>query len=73
MPLTGHREYDRAELVDRAHRIKWEIIQYFRDIAYWNRHILPPGEPPIDPDPDGEMARCLEFCERTILGEMFAD
>lgn len=48
------RRRERESLVARAHRIAGEIDQIFLDAAAWNaRH---PDEP-IDPDPDGQLAR----------------
>lgn len=67
------RKEQRRNLILRAERIKAEIIQIFRDTASYNENSLPAGREPIDPDPDGEMRRCLEFCNRTIMGEHFGD
>jgi len=49
----------RDRFIDRAQRIRMEIEQIFRDVDHWNR-IRAPHEGPIDPDPDGSLARALE-------------
>lgn len=67
------RQRERARLIREAHRMKAEIIQLFRDTAYYNKHVLPPGREPVEADPDGEMKHWLEFHNRTIMGENFAD
>jgi hypothetical protein len=65
------RERERRRLVARNRRTKAEIEQIFRDVAYYNANYLPPGEPPIEADPDGEMARWSVELDRMLveLGE----
>lgn len=53
----------RASLARDARRIRAEIDQYLRDIAHWNR-IRP--DAPMDPDPDGQIARASEFVDRLL-------
>lgn len=43
------------EVVAEARRQRREIAQLFMDVAHWNG--THPGEPPIDPDPDGQLRR----------------
>jgi len=47
-------------MIDEAKRVQKEINQIFIDVAHWNRAVRKPDELPIDADPDGEMAVCLE-------------
>lgn len=56
----------RYELACRAGRIKAEILQYRRDVDSWNCNR---PEHPIDPDPDGELARGEEFVDG-LLAEL---
>lgn len=73
MKWTGDNASDKAELQRRFAKIKANIVQYFRDGRHYNENHLPPGEPPIDLDPDGEIRRQLEWCDRALAGEFFAD
>jgi hypothetical protein len=43
----------------RLIKAKEEIEQIFIDAASWNENNRPEGEPPIDPDPDGELRQVL--------------
>jgi hypothetical protein len=45
------------ELLKENLRIQLEIEQQFIDANSWNRNVRKKGEQPIDPDPDGELAR----------------
>jgi hypothetical protein len=49
----------RESLINRARAARQEIEQIFLDVDHWNR-IRPAHEAPIDPDPDGALARALE-------------
>ena len=52
----------RVERLRRNRRQRAEIARYFRDCRSWNE--AHPKYFAIDPDPDGEMLRCLSLLEQ---------
>ena len=70
-PALDARETERRRILANMRRDRKEIAQIFLDIAYWNKHCRPPGCPPIDPDPVGELARWDEnLCDQIMrMGE----
>jgi len=60
------REAERRELIERAVSIRAEIEQIFAGAAHWNEHVRTPFEKPIDPDPDGQLARLTVRLDRMI-------
>lgn len=63
---------ERQRLINETARIIGNINQYFTDVAYWNdntRLRLYPDDPPIDPDPDGQMARWKRGLEESLKHE----
>lgn len=57
----------RAELIDRARRIRSDIEQVFIDVEYWNR--IHPEHDPIDPDPDGQLGRWAKAIDEMLARE----
>ena len=62
-------ETERAALVTRARQQRAEIEQYFADLAHWNAAVRRPDEAPIDPDPDGIVARLMQGLDRLLAVE----
>ena len=63
---------ERQRLINEAARILGNINQIFIDVAYWNNNTrvrLYPNEKPIDPDPDGQLARFKTGFEKMLLRE----
>ena len=59
----------RKALLDRAVRVRAEIEQIFIDCALWNDHVRRPFQPPIDPDPEGQLRRVAESLDRFFTAE----
>lgn len=59
----------RKEIVDEARRIRKEISQIFIDVAHWNNNVRTAFEQPVDPDPDGQLARIAASIDRTLAIE----
>lgn len=57
---------ERLKFIERAQAQRDEIVQYFNDIEHWNNSVRKPHEKPIDPDPDGQIAK-LERALDTFL------
>lgn len=57
----------REQLVARMRKLRQDIAAIFDDAAYWNR--VHPDEEPIDPDPDGLMARIATALDASLAGE----
>lgn len=57
MGSAGVKVQPLHQMIARAERIIEEIDQLFIDVDYWNNYVRKPPEPPIDPDPDGELKR----------------
>jgi hypothetical protein len=51
----GRAAKTREQILEEADRIRREIEQVFIDTEYWNS--VHPNEEPINPDPDGMLAR----------------
>ena len=69
--MTDERRIERDRLIARAQEMRRKIGQIFLDIDHWNR-IRPPGEAPLDADPDGALVRALEQAdavEMALRGE----
>jgi len=47
----------KSEIITEARRQKDEIVLYFNDVRHWNNSVRKPHEQPIEPDPDGEIAK----------------
>jgi hypothetical protein len=62
-------EYTRQQLIDGAGRIRADIEQIFTDADSWNQNHRPEGESPIDPDPDGELAKCAKAIDGMLAKE----
>jgi hypothetical protein len=62
-------EYTREQLIDRAKRIRASIEQIFTDAKYWNEHVRTPFQEPIDPDPDGELAKWAKAIDGMLAKE----
>lgn len=56
----------RQKLLDEAKRQTANLTQYFNDVAHWNDCVRKPDELPIDPDPDGKMAKIKTALDRMI-------
>jgi hypothetical protein len=59
----------RRALLARARRIRADVQAIFDDAAYWNEHVRPPGEAPIDPDPEGDMRLILDGIDRMLTND----
>lgn len=57
---------ERAELIERAKKLRAEIEQIFIDTQHWNSRNAPWKGPAIDPDPDGELRRLADGLDQTI-------
>lgn len=57
-----NRAEERLRLLRENQRIRGKIAQLFRDARHWNA--THPEHEPIDPDPDGELARQLRWLEQ---------
>jgi hypothetical protein len=69
MSEVSKRERERRKMLDRIRKGQEEIRQLFRDVAYWNEHVRTPFEDRINPDPDGQLTRIAEACDRTLAAE----
>lgn len=49
---------ERQRLIHRGRHMHREIQQIFDDCSHWNR--INARQEPVDPDPDGELGRCLQ-------------
>lgn len=58
---------DRASISARALKLRADIQQTFDDAAQWNH--THPQERPIDPDPDGLLARIRDSLDRMLAAE----
>lgn len=56
----------RARLVERISAARQEIAQIFLDHDHWNTSVRKADEAPIDPDPDGDLARLAAFYDRLL-------
>lgn len=62
-------EVTKESLIADARRIIKNIDQMFIDVRHWNENTRPrpyPNDPPIDPDPDGQMARMRAAVQKTL-------
>jgi hypothetical protein len=59
----------RARLVERVREARQRIAQFFLDVAHWNAHVRKPGEAPIDPDPDGDLALIAAHYDRILKND----
>lgn len=66
--MSAKKSTKSPELIERAKIIREEIRQIFTDAASWNENYRTPEERPIDPDPDGEMRRALEYVNKYLDG-----
>lgn len=57
----------RRDILTDAHRVRYEIRLHFNTVRWFNENRLKPGEEPIDPDPDGFMAKAA-----AALDDLFA-
>lgn len=57
--MSSRRPKHREQIVANVRRSLAEIDQFFIDAEYWNTHSKArlEGCDPIDPDPDGQLAR----------------
>lgn len=55
---------ERQRIIDEGARLLREINQMFLDVAHWNQ--IHPDEVPIDPDPDGRMAKLRHGLETML-------
>jgi hypothetical protein len=66
---VSDRETTRAALIDRAKKMRAEIQQIFDDAAHWNGRNVPWKGAPIDPDPDGQLARLAASIDRMLQAD----
>jgi hypothetical protein len=62
----------RQSILNRANKIIREIEHIFTDAKHWNentRPLLYPDAEPINPDPDGKLARCKQGLEEMLRNE----
>lgn len=57
----------REQLVARMRKLRQDIAAIFDDAEHWNR--LHPDEEPIDPDPDGLLARIAAALDASLARE----
>ena len=57
---------EKLEIIQKAIRIREEIEQIFTDTISWNNNARKEGEPPIDPDPDGKLAKMASALDKFI-------
>jgi hypothetical protein len=64
-------KYDtaRLQLVSRARLIRVSIDAHLVSVKCWNETIRRPDEAPIDPDPDGTLARMAAALDRVLVSE----
>jgi len=55
---------ERAAILARARKLRADVQQAFDDAAQWNH--IHPQEQPIDPDPDGQLARIRDGLDRML-------
>lgn len=68
-PPTDPRDAKaRADLIAQASHNLAEIDQIFLDVAHWNAHVRQAHEPPIDPDPDGQLEQFRVYY-RTLIAQ----
>lgn len=65
-PVSRADAERRNRLIERAIQLKLEIETDIRTIRYWNEHLRRPSEPEIDLDPDGTLAKALQYLNRLI-------
>lgn len=64
---VGSRTITRQTLIKDAVRQMLEIEDLFNTADYWNRNVRKADEDPINPDPDGELAKAwLNFSEEMV-------
>lgn len=59
----------REILVERFRAARQEIAQIFIDCEYWNTQVRQPHEPPIDPDPDGDLRLLAARYDRILKND----
>jgi hypothetical protein len=59
----------RAILVEKVRKARQEVAQIFLDCEHWNTHVRQPHEPPVDPDPDGDLRLLGEFYDRILKND----
>lgn len=69
-PLTNSEMKTRLQIVNEAKRIRAECVQIFNDAEYWNNTVRKPGMAPIDPDPDGQLARTIRGIDAMLENEI---
>lgn len=59
---------DRERIINKAKKLRSEIRQIFTDCESWNEFATArkKGEPPIDPDPYGDLRRLLAALDEQI-------
>lgn len=60
----------RLQIINEAKRIRAEYQQIICDTEYWNTQVRKEHEPPIDPDPDGELKRTIERIDLMLANEI---
>jgi len=60
----------RFQIIDGAKRLRAECIQIVADAEHWNKFVRKSGEPRIDPDPNGELARTVKAVDRMLANEI---
>ena len=59
--------------MDEVRRIIADINQQFIDAEHWNTSCRKEGEEPINPDPDGQLARTKERLHGMLANEIRVD
>lgn len=62
--MSANPDLVRREIIRDARRLRVEIRQIFLDVLAWNKNHRLPGEPPIVPDPYGELAKSLAILDK---------
>lgn len=60
---------EREILVEKMRKARQEIAQIFLDCEHWNTHVRQQHEPPIDPDPDGDLRLLGAFYDRLLKND----
>jgi hypothetical protein len=66
-PAANDDSRDRTAIINRARVLLADIEQTFADAEHWNR--VHPYSMPIDPDPDGQLARIKAGLVRMLQAE----
>ncbi len=60
----------RARLVEKVRHARQDIAQMFLDYEHWNTQVRQPHEPPVDPDPDGDLRLLAAFYDRLLANDV---